>query len=444
VPWVLSARSAEALRGQAAALAGRVGGATEFSSVDVGWSLVTTRSVFERRAVVVGADRAELVAAVEALAGGVSHSGVVESGGAALAGGPGPVLVFPGQGSQWVGMGGELLEVSPVFAARVGECERALAPYVEWSLRDVLRGAVGAADLGRVDVVQPVLWAVMVSLAGVWAGYGVRPAAVVGHSQGEIAAAVVAGALSLEDGAKVVALRSKALRRLAGGGAMASLGVGRERVGELLSGLGDRAAGVGVAAVNGSLSTVVSGPPEQVAVVVGVCQEVGERARLIEVDYASHGPQVEEIRGELNEVLAGVRPVVGGADEVGFYSTVTGGRVEASVLDTGYWVSNVRERVRFADAVEALLADGHRVFIEVSSHPVLTLGLQETFEQVGVDAVAVPTLRRDHGGLAQLLQSLGQAFVAGVGVDWRAAFPADPTPRTVDLPTYAFQHQRYW
>ncbi|MYU13052.1 acyltransferase domain-containing protein, partial [Streptomyces sp. SID8361] len=216
VSWVLSARSAEALRGQAAALAERVGDASELSPVDVGWSLVSTRSVFEHRAVALGDDPAELLAAVEALAEGVSHPGVVWSGMAALTGGPGPVLVFPGQGSQWAGMGAKLLEVSPVFAARVAECERALSPYVDWSLTDVLRGAEGAADLGRVDVVQPVLWAVMVSLAAVWAGHGVRPAAVVGHSQGEIAAAVVAGALSLEDGAKVVALRSKALRRLAG------------------------------------------------------------------------------------------------------------------------------------------------------------------------------------------------------------------------------------
>ncbi|MCG0291133.1 acyltransferase domain-containing protein, partial [Streptomyces sp. PSAA01] len=182
VPWVVSARSVEALRGQAAALAERVGDASELSSVDVGWSLVTTRSVFEHRAVVVGEGCGELVAAVEALAGGVSHPGVVESGAAAPAGDVGPVLVFPGQGSQWAGMGAELLEVSPVFAARVAECERALAPYVEWSLTDVLRGADGAADLSRVDVVQPVLWAVMVSLAAVWAGYGVCPAAVVGHS----------------------------------------------------------------------------------------------------------------------------------------------------------------------------------------------------------------------------------------------------------------------
>ncbi|AGP52764.1 polyketide synthase [Streptomyces rapamycinicus NRRL 5491] len=444
VPWVLSGRSVGALRGQAGALAERVGGGSGLSAADVGWSLVTARSVFEHRAVVVGGDRAGLLAGVEALAGGVSHPGVVESGAAVLTGDVGPVLVFPGQGSQWAGMGAELLEVSPVFAVRVAECERGLAPYVDWSLTDVLRGAEGAADLGRVDVVQPVLWAVMVSLAAVWAGYGVRPAAVVGHSQGEIAAAVVAGAMSLEDGAKVVALRSKALRRLAGGGAMASLGVGHEQAGQLLSDLGDQAAGVGVAAVNGPSSTVVSGPPEQVAAVVAACQEVGERARLIEVDYASHGPQVDEIREELNDILAGVRPVVGGGGEVAFYSTVTGGRVDVAGLDTDYWVRNLRERVRFADAVEALLADGHRVFIEASTHPVLTIGMQETFEQVGVEAVAVPTLRRDHGGQVQLLHSLGQAFIAGAEVDWKAAFPADPTPRTVDLPTYAFQHQRYW
>ncbi|CDR03481.1 Acyl transferase [Streptomyces iranensis] len=444
VPWVVSGRSVEALRGQAGALAGWVGGASELSSVDVGWSLATTRSVFEHRAVVVGDDRAELLAAVGALAGGVSHPGVVWSGAAALTGDVGPVLVFPGQGSQWVGMGAELLGVSPVFAARVAECEGALAPYVDWSLADVLRGVEGAADLGRVDVVQPVLWAVMVSLAAVWAGHGVRPAAVVGHSQGEIAAAVVAGVLSLEDGARVVALRSKALRRLAGGGAMASLGMGQERAGQLLSGLGDQAAGVGVAAVNGPTSTVVSGPPEQVAAVVAACQEAGERARLIEVDYASHGPQVEEIRDELMRALEGVRPLDTSGSDTAFYSTVAGGRAVTTDLDAAYWVTNLRERVRFTDAVQALLSDGHRVFIEASTHPVLTLGLQETFEEAEIPAVTVPTLRRDHGGRAQLLHSLAQAFTAGVDVDWRAAFQGDPAPRTVELPTYAFQRRRYW
>ncbi|MBI0382560.1 acyltransferase domain-containing protein, partial [Streptomyces albiflaviniger] len=403
LPWVLSARSAQALRGQAAALARRMAVDPGPSVAEVSWSLVTTRSVFDHRAVAVGETRDELMAAVEALATGGTHPGLVHPGGAAGAGDPGPVLVFPGQGSQWAGMGAELLEASPVFAARVAECERALAPYVDWSLTDVLRDADGAGHLGRVDVVQPVLWAVMVSLAAVWAGHGVRPAAVIGHSQGEIAAAVVAGALSLEDGAKVVALRSKALRRLAGGGAMASLGVSRERAEKLLAGLGDRTAAVGVAAVNGPSSTVISGPPEQVAHAVAACQEAGDRARPIEVDYASHSPQVDEIADELTEALAGVRPV---ASTVAFYSTVTAGRIDTTALDTGYWVTNLREPVRFADTVRALLADGHRVFIESSTHPVLTVGMQESFEEAGADAVTVPTLRRDHGGPARLIESL--------------------------------------
>ncbi|MEU1807264.1 type I polyketide synthase, partial [Streptomyces sp. NPDC019937] len=442
VPWVVSGRSAEALRGQARALVARLAEDPGPRPVDVGWSLVTSRSVFEHRAVVVGEDGAELLTGVGALAVGESHPGVVCSGVPALAGGAGPVLVFPGQGSQWVGMGASLLDVSPVFAARVVECERALSPYVDWSLSGVLRGTGGGLD--RVDVVQPVLWAVMVSLAAVWAGHGVRPAAVVGHSQGEIAAAVVAGALSLEDGAKVVALRSRALRKLAGGGAMASLGVGQEEAGRLLSGLGDRVAGVGVAAVNGPSSTVISGPPEQVAAVVAACQENGDRARLIDVDYASHGPQVDEIREELMRVLEGVTPVETAGTGVTFYSTVTGGRVATGGLDATYWVTNLRERVRFADAIEALLADGHRVFIEASTHPVLTVGMQETFERTSVDAVTVPTLRRDHGGQDQLVRSLAQAFIAGVPVDWTTLFPAEPTPRTVDLPTYAFQRRRFW
>ncbi|MFI0781118.1 type I polyketide synthase [Streptomyces sp. NPDC021212] len=440
--WLLSARSRRALRGQAAALAARVTEDPRLPVADVGWSLATTRSLFDHRAVVLGGDRDALLAAVEALATGEAHPGVVHPGVAAVASEPGPVLVFPGQGSQWAGMGVGLLDASPVFAARVAECERALSPYVDWSLTDVLRGDEGAAGMSRVDVVQPVLWAVMVSLAAVWAGHGVAPAAVVGHSQGEIAAAVVAGALSLEDGAKVVALRSRALRRLAGGGAMASLGLGQEQAGKLLAGLGDRAAEVGVAAVNGPSSTVISGPPAQVADAVAACRETDGRARPIDVDYASHGPQVDEIAAELTEVLAGIRP---GASKVAFYSTVTGGRIDTTTLDSGYWVTNLREPVRFADAIEALLADGHRVFIETSTHPVLTVGMQETFEHTAVEAVTVPTLRRDHGGRAQLIQSLAQAFTAGVDVDWTTLHPTGPAaPRTVDLPTYAFQRERYW
>jgi polyketide synthase 7 len=426
VAWVVSARSPQALCAQAGALAGVAG-----SPAEVGWSLVASRSVFEHRAVVVGAGRGELVAGLEALAAGQAHPGLVHPGRAAAATG-GPVLVFPGQGSQWAGMGVGLLESSPVFAARIAECERALAPYVDWSLTGVLRG--DGAELGRVDVVQPVLWAVMVSLAAVWAHHGVTPAAVVGHSQGEIAAACVAGALSLEDGAKVVALRSRALRKLAGGGAMASLGLGEDDAAGLLEGTE-----VVVAAVNGPSSVVISGPPGQVSGIVTRAEADGLRARLIEVDYASHGPQVDQITGELHEILTGITPQPG---QVAFYSTVTAARTPAQSLDTAYWVTNLRRPVRFADTVRALLHDGHRVFVEASPHPVLALGTQQTADEAEVPAVTVATLRRDQDEATQILHALAHAFTAGIPIDWTPCFPGPP--RTLDLPTYPFQRQRYW
>ncbi|MBI0380398.1 type I polyketide synthase, partial [Streptomyces albiflaviniger] len=421
VPWVVSGRGGEALRGQARALAERVTADPEVSPAEVGWSLIATRSVFDHRAVIVGEHRDELLTGLNALATGTTHPTIIEPN--TTTGGIGPVLVFPGQGSQWLGMGAGLLDASPVFAARVAECEQALTPHVDWSLTEVLRGGVNAADLARVDVVQPVLWAVMVSLAAVWDHHGITPTAVVGHSQGEIAAACVAGALSLDEGARIVALRAHALRRLAGHGAMASLTLSQHQTEEFLTELGEAAEGVGVAAVNGPGSVVVSGPPDQVAHTVTACEQAGRRARLIDVDYASHSAQVDEITEELNELLAGVKPVPG---HVAFYSTVTGARMDTSELDTTYWVKNLRERVRFADAVRALLDDGHRVFIEASTHPVLTIGMQESIEEAGVEAVTIPTLRRDHGGPAQLARSVAQAFTAGVEVDWTRWFPADP------------------
>src|SRR4051794_18868993 len=388
-----------------------------------------------RRAVVVAATGEEALAGLGALTRGENAPGVV-AGNVDV---PGKLVwVFPGQGSQWAGMGRELLDSSPVFAGRIKECAAALEPWTDWSLVDVLRGDTDPAFLDRVDVLQPASFAMMVGLAAVWSSVGVTPDAVVGHSQGEIAAACVAGALSIEDAAKVVALRSRALRRLSGGGAMASLAVSEERAAELLAAHGPDAT---VAAVNGPESTVISGPPRQVQAVVSAAKHTGLRARMIDVDYASHGPQVEEIREELAGLLAGVRP----ADtDVAFYSTVTGGRTDGSGLDAAYWVTNLRQPVRFADAVRALIADGYRVFVEASPHPVLTMGVQECCEEAGVSGVTVPTLRRDEGDLLRLTQSVAQAFTSGLGVDWTRWFPRDPAPRVVELPTYAFQRRRFW
>ncbi len=439
VPWALSARTPDALRAQAANLAELLEGGAPLSVRDAGWSLATTRSVFEHRAVIIGQDHDTLLNGLTSLTEDRPDPTVVQ--GVTATTGPGPVFVFPGQGSQWLGMGVELLDTKPVFAARIAECEQALAPHVDWSLTAVLRGTDSATDPTRVDVIQPVLWAVMVSLAAVWQSYGVEPAAVIGHSQGEIAAACVAGALSLHDAATIVALRSQALRTLTGHGGMASLAISEHTTTQLLTQLGDSADGITIAAANGPTSTVISGPPDQLDAIVATLQERGERARLIDVDYASHGPQVDRIKDELAHLLHDVRPR---GTDVAFYSTVTGERFDTTGLDAEYWFTNLRQPVRFATTVQTLLDDGHRVFIEASPHPVLTMGTQECFEEAAVTAVTVPTLRRDEGGPRQLALSLANAHTAGLTVGWQTWFGTDDTPRAVDLPTYPFQRERYW
>ncbi|MHC3471303.1 type I polyketide synthase [Streptomyces sp. 7R007] len=433
VPWVLSAKSAPALRARAGQLAEHLAAHPEPTAAEVGWSLLRTRTAFEHRAVVTGAGREDRLAGLRALADGGPHPEV--TAGLADPGGVGPVLMFPGQGSQWAGMGAQLLDESPVFAARIAACEQALAPHVDWSLTDVLRG--DGREYARVDVVQPALWAVMVSLAAVWEHHGVRPAAVIGHSQGEIAAACVAGALSLEDAAKIVALRGRALRALSGHGTMASLLTDEQQAARLLAGAED----VTVAAVNSPSAVIVSGPTAQVTAVVAAAGEQGLRARVIDVDYASHSPQVDRITDELTDALARITPR---AARTAFYSTVTAAPCDTAALDTSYWVRNLRRPVRFADTVTALLAAGHRVFVEAGPHPVLTPAVEECADHAGTPAAVVPTLRRDRDDQAQLTHALARAWTAGVRVDWHPRHPDDPPPRTTDLPTYPFQHQRYW
>nr|WP_244302606.1 type I polyketide synthase [Streptomyces viridosporus] len=419
VPWVVSGRSAGAVRAQAARLVPLV----DEDRAAVGAALAG-RPVFEHRAVVVGGAAGELAAGLRAVAAGEPLTGTA----AGVAAGVGrTVFVFPGQGSQWPGMAVELLESSPVFAARFAQCERALAPFVDWSLPEVLR----SGDYDRVDVVQPVLWAVMVSLAALWEAAGVRPDAVAGHSQGEIAAAVVAGALSLEDGARVVALRSRAITVLAGRGGMVSVPLPADEVRALLP------EGVAVAAVNGPSSVVVAGDVAGLETVLASVQ----RARRIPVDYASHSAHVEEIRRQILDLLAPVSPRTA---SVPFFSTVDAQWADGTGLDAGYWYRNLRRTVEFEAAVRKLADAGFGAFIEVSPHPVLTMPIEETAEDIGGDPalLAVGTLRRDQGGLRRFLLSAGELFVRGVAVDFTPFHGGVPAHR--DLPTYAFQHKRYW
>ncbi|MCZ1017741.1 type I polyketide synthase [Streptomyces noursei] len=425
LPWVLSARGEAALRDQVARVLSYVDDNPGLNPVDVGFTLATGRSSFEHRAVLMAADAADFRKGLAGLARCVTEPGVVQGVAGA---GDRAVFVFPGQGSQWVGMAVELLGSSSVFAESMRACAQALAPHVEWSLLDVL---ADAEALERVDVVQPVLFAVMVSLAALWRSYGVEPAAVVGHSQGEIAAACVAGALSLGDAARVVALRSKALLALSGRGGMVSVSLSVDEVAGRLERWDGR---ISIAAVNGPGSIVVSGDVDALDELLADCEESGVRARRIPVDYASHSAHVEEIREELLTILAGIAPR---PSQVPFYSTVSVERIDTSVLDAEYWYRNLRQTVRFEETVRALAEQSHGLFVEISPHPVLAVAVQETAER----AVAVGSLRRGEGGFARFLESLAEAHVHGIDVDWSVVFPGG---RRVELPTYAFQRRRYW
>jgi rifamycin polyketide synthase module 1/2/3 len=407
VPLVLSAKGPAALAAQARAMHDWWHAAPDIGLGEVAWALARGRTALPDRAVAVVSSREEVLSALTALAAGEPAANVV-TGMADQSGRL--VLVFPGQGTQWPGMGADLLDASPVFAEVVDRCDALL----DWSLVDVLRGD---ASLDAVDVVQPASFAVMAGLAAVWESLGVRPDAVVGHSQGEIAAAYVAGGLTLEDAMHVVVARSRLVAaELAGAGAMVSVALPADQI-----------TGVEIAAVNGPSSTVVAGPVDVVDAWVAAREAEGVRVRRIAVDYASHTSQVEVIREQLLEALAGIRPVSG---RVPFYSSTRHAWIDTAELDAGYWFENLRQPVRFADAVREL-SKTHGVFVEASSHPVLVPVIDAS--------VAVGTLRRGEGGLQRLLMSTAELHTAGVAIDWPLT-----AGRHVELPTYAFQHQRYW
>ncbi|MBB5895826.1 type I polyketide synthase [Kutzneria kofuensis] len=399
-PIIITARSPQALRAQAQALSSIVDG-------NVAYSLLHTRTQFEHRAVVFG--ELTTLESEDVVVGKVSPGSTA--------------FVFPGQGGQWVEMAQALLDESPVFTSRLEECAAALEPFVDFDVLEVLRNA---GDLSRVDVVQPALWAVMVSLAAVWRANGVTPDVVLGHSQGEVAAATAIGALSLEDGARVIALRSRIAGRLTGGGMM-SVGASASVVGKVLP------PGVTIAAVNGPRSVVLAGPADELA---GVQEKlVDVRTKIVPAAYASHSPAVDVLRDELLPLFAAVRPQ---ATDVTFISTVTGEPLDTRELDAEYWFANLRQPVRFIDATRRALADGVGRFIECSPHPLLLNSIDETADEAGHEVAVIGTLRRDEGGTERIRRALAEAYVGGAPVDWAIK------GRKVDLPTYRFQRERHW
>ncbi|MFC3744410.1 type I polyketide synthase, partial [Paractinoplanes deccanensis] len=360
------------------------------------------------RAAVVAGGLDELAAALDALAAGDDTPALVRGE---------PVdddrvaFVFPGQGAQWDGMAARLLDTSPVFARRVDECAQALEPFVDWPVLDVLRGHAPAETFQRTDVIQPSLYAVTLGLVEVWRAAGVEPSAVIGHSIGEVPAAVVAGVLGLDDGARIMALWSRAQQTLAGAGTMVSVLAPLDDVRRML----DRWAGrLVVGVVNGPTSVVVTGDADAAAEFRRVCEERGIHARNAAVAHAAHSAHIERIVPRMAADLAGIRP---GPAALPLFTASRGGPLGDTLADAGYWCRCLRGLARFDLATEAALNAGYQLALEISPHPVLTAAMLQTAERVNRPLAAVGSLRRGQGGPGRLATSLAELYVAGATLD---------------------------
>jgi myxalamid-type polyketide synthase MxaD len=345
------------------------------------------------------------------------------------------VFVFSGQGSQWVGMGRELLEQEPAFREAMERCDRAIRKYTGWSVLEELAADEAHSRVDEVDVVQPAIFAVQVSLANLWLSWGIEPDAVVGQSLGEVAAAYVAGALTLEDAARVMCRRSQLVKKTSGQGSMAVVQLPLVEAKRAISGREDR---VSVAVNSSPYTTVLSG---EVAALEEVLAELERRdvfVRRIRVEYASHSPQVDPVRPDLFEALEGIRS---GSSSVTLYSTVTGEIANGLALDAAYWVQNLRQPVLLSKAVERLIEDGHDVFVEVSPHPVLLGSVEQCLRHYGREGTTLPSLRENEGRVAPL-GSFGALYTLGYPVDWDKLYRSKG--RCVRLPSYRWQGERFW
>ena len=423
----LSAASERALRQYAGRLADRLDPALDLASA--GHTLALRRTHLARRAVVVAADRDQLAAGLRRLADDAPAETVL-TGDVLPDPGPGPLWVFSGQGCQWPGMGRELL-AEPEFASLVDEVEPIFAEEIGFSPRRVLAGG----ELDSIDRVQTMIFVMQLGLARLWNAYGVTPRAVIGHSVGEIAAAVTAGAMSVADGARLICRRSRLLRQAEGKGAMVMAGLSFEEAAERLAGRTDLVAAI--ASAPGS--TVLSGDVAAVEEVVNEWPADGIMVRRVASDVAFHSPHMEPLAVEL---AAATADLPFGAPRIPMYTTALPDPRSTPVLDSAYWAANLRDPVRLAAATAAAAQDGYRVFLEISPHPVVAHSLTETLSEHGYEDVFVGTsLRRNQPETLTLLTAVGTAHCHGVEVDWRRLQPAGGL---TDLPPYAWQHRRHW
>jgi myxalamid-type polyketide synthase MxaE and MxaD len=402
---------------------------------DLASSAARRRHHLDHRLAVIARSRRELIERLDDFLRGVDRPEVLLGGGEP-AGHRRLAFVFSGQGSQWTGMGRELYRHAPAFRTALDRCDGALRPELGWSLVERILSDGRAAELEEIEVIQPALFAIQVALAALWGSWGIEPDFVVGHSMGEVAAAHVAGALSLNDAARVISIRSRLLRRLSGQGGMAVVGLSAEETALRLARNGQ---GLGIAASNGPRSTVVSGEDGALDALVSRLEQECVFCRRVKVDVAAHGPQAAALGEELRRSLETIQPRPG---TVPVLSSVTGSTIEARDLGPEYWARNLTEPVNFAGAVQTLLRGGACDFIEISPHPLLQSSLQQGMLHLGRDGTALPSLRRDEGEQSAMLQSLAALYLLGRTLDWDRI--CGSAGRPVALPSYPWQRQRFW
>jgi len=430
----LSAKTPEALVELAGAYAKMLAEPAGDHLYDIMYTAALRRMHHDHRLAVAGRTREELTAALSAFHRDGAAPGLVR-GKASPGSSQKIVFVFPGQGSQWVGMGRQLCRDEPVFRASMELCHESIRRLGQFSLLDEIEANEQSSQLGKIHVVQATLFAIQVSLSALWRSWGVEPDAVVGHSMGEVAAARVSGILSLEDAVKVICRRSLALERIVGKGAMAYVGLSPEGAEKAIAGLESV---LSVAVHNGPCSTVISGDPAALDVVLATLEQKGVFCRPVNVDVASHSPQVDSLKDDLAAVL-NLRPR---ATQIPMISTVTGEAVRGPELTADYWVRNLRETVLFSEVTQRLMDDRQIIFVELSPHPVLLSSIEENLQLGKHEGAAIGSLRRNTDERRSMLEALGALHVRGVAVNWKSRL--SERGRSVSLPAYPWQRQRYW